>query len=293
MKGILRVTPFYKERSGGIRKKQPGLSRMLLASALIHSAALISILIAAKMESARISYRPAHTVVEIVDAGILEPEKGKPPVAPASPKATAGLPLKKQAEKQTKEKTAKNKPGDKASLDKKIAVMEKGLKKKDAEESVLRRIKEFEGKSSGRKTGSVKKEIEDLRRELAEEDGKNRKVLAGADIPGGTKNGSVPKELFELKFKTYYNTVGSMIQSSWIYSGEIEKNLSVWLAIRISFAGELMSIKVDKRSGDAIFDESAIRAVKKAAPFPRVPEEIKNEFSEPLIIRFCPGGCAE
>ena len=77
MKGILRVTPFYKGGSGGIKKKQPGLSRMLLASALIHSAALISILIAVKTESARISYRPAHTVVEIVDAGILETEKRK------------------------------------------------------------------------------------------------------------------------------------------------------------------------------------------------------------------------
>ena len=124
---------------GILRKKQPGFSRMLLASALIHSAALISILIAAKIESARISYRPGHTVVEIVDAGILEPEKGKPPVASASPKTTAGLPLprsiatgspplKKQAEKQTKEKTPKTKTNDKASLYKKIAAMEKGLK---------------------------------------------------------------------------------------------------------------------------------------------------------------------
>ena len=289
---------------GILRKKQPGLSRMLLASALIHSAALISILIAAKIESAKISYRPVHTVVEIVDAGILKLEKGKPPVASASQEAPAGIPLprniatgspplKKQTGKQTKEKTPKTKTNDKASLDKKIAAMEKGLKKKDAEESVRRRIKEFEGKSEGRKTGSVKKEIEDLRRELAEEAGKNRKVSAGADIPGGPRNGSVPKELFELTFKTYYNTVGSMIQSSWIYSGEIEKNLSVWLAIRISPAGELVSIRVEKRSGDAIFDESAIRAVKKAAPFPQVPEEIKNEFSEPLIIRFCPGGCAK
>lgn len=285
---------------------------MLLASALIHSAALISILIAAKIESAKISYRPGHTVVEIVDAGILKSEKGKPPVASSSREAPAGLPrpmpkawvprrsvatgsptLKKQAEKQTKEKTAKTKASDKASLDKKIAAMEKGLKQKDAEESVRRRIKEFEGKSEGRKTGPVKKEIEDLRRELAEQAKENRKVSAGADIPGGPRNGSVPKELFELTFKTYYNTVGSMIQSSWIYSGEIEKNLSVWLAIRISPAGELVSIRVEKRSGDAIFDESAIRAVRKAAPFPQAPEEIKNEFSEPLIIRFCPGGCAK
>ena len=78
---------------GILRKKQPGFSRMLLASALIHSAALISILIAAKIESAKISYRPGHTVVEIVDAGILKSEKGKPPAASASQEAPAGLPL--------------------------------------------------------------------------------------------------------------------------------------------------------------------------------------------------------
>ena len=171
--------------------------------------------------------------------------------------------------------------------------MEKKLKKKTAEESVGRRIKEFEGKSEGRKTGSAKKEIEDLRRELAEQAKKKTEVSARPDIPVKTKNATVPKELFELKWKAYYNTVGSMIQSSWIYPGEAKKNFSVWLAVRISSSGELVSIRVEKRSGDSIFDESAMRAVKKAAPFPPVPEEIKNEFSEPLIIRFCPGGCAE
>ena len=111
--------------------------------------------------------------------------------------------------------------------------------------------------------------------------------------PPAAAKAAAPKEAFELEFKAYYNTVGSMIQSAWIYPGEAKKDMTVWLAIRISFAGELVSIRVEKRSGDSIFDESAMRAVKKAAPFPPAPEEIKNELSEPLIIRFCPGGCAE
>ncbi|MFZ3073136.1 MAG: TonB family protein [Thermodesulfobacteriota bacterium] len=250
---------------------------------LIHGAALLSILLAIKMDSLNSSYRPAHTVVEIVDAGILKSEEEKTPVLPETPK-----PAPPQ-----KEKPPKTKPDGKPSLDKKIAAMEKNIEKKTAEESVARRIKEFEKKAAARKTDSVKKEIEYLKRETAKRSKEKPPVSAKASVPEEAKNASVPRELFELKFKTYYNTVGSMIQSAWIYPGEAKKNAAVWLAIRISPAGELVSIRVEKRSNDSIFDESAIRAVKKAAPFPRVPEEIRNEFSEPLIIRFCPGGCAE
>ena len=81
-----------------------------------------------------------HTVVEIVDAGILKPEKENRrllrrlrrhrPDPVAAKHCDGKSPLKKQTGKQTKEKTPKTKTNDKASLDKKIAAMEKGLKKK-------------------------------------------------------------------------------------------------------------------------------------------------------------------
>jgi TonB family protein len=101
----------------------------------------------------------------------------------------------------------------------------------------------------------------------------------------------VTKELFDLEFKAYYNKVGARIQSRWVYAGT-DKELEAVLSIKIARSGELKKIIFEKRSRNADFDDSALRAVKKAAPFPPLPEEIGGDFLE-LGVRFCPGGCKQ
>jgi len=63
------------------------------------------------------------------------------------------------------------------------------------------------------------------------------------------------------------------------------------LSIGIARSGELRSVRIEKKSGNSLFDESAIKAVKKAAPFAPIREEIKEDFLE-IGVRFCPGGCS-
>ncbi|HLE08524.1 MAG TPA: energy transducer TonB, partial [Thermodesulfobacteriota bacterium] len=97
--------------------------------------------------------------------------------------------------------------------------------------------------------------------------------------------------LFEVRFKDYYTAVGAKIQSVWIYPGEAAKDLQTVLSIGIARSGELRSVRIEKKSGNSLFDESAIKAVKKAAPFAPIRKEIKEDLLE-IGVRFCPGGCS-
>ncbi|MBI5893857.1 MAG: TonB C-terminal domain-containing protein, partial [Deltaproteobacteria bacterium] len=69
-----------------------------------------------------------------------------------------------------------------------------------------------------------------------------------------------------------------------------KRDLMAIISIKISRAGNLMEKWIEKPSGSAAFDNSAIRAIEKAAPFPPLPDVFKSNFME-LGIRFCPYGC--
>ena len=44
--------------------------------------------------------------------------------------------------------------------------------------------------------------------------------------------------------------------------------------------GTLNDVKVSKSSGDSAFDESVMRAIKRAAPFPPPPDRYRSQFSD-------------
>ena len=100
----------------------------------------------------------------------------------------------------------------------------------------------------------------------------------------------VSRQLFDMEFKEYYRKVSEKTQSRWVYSGGGGEQLQTIISIKIDPRGMLIDSWIEKPSGNNRFDNSALRAVKKASPYPPVPGEIT---SGPLDIglRFCPGGC--
>ncbi|MBI5560415.1 MAG: TonB C-terminal domain-containing protein [Deltaproteobacteria bacterium] len=116
--------------------------------------------------------------------------------------------------------------------------------------------------------------------------------IAGSRISIETARGTggITRELFDIKFTEYYNAIGAKIQSLWVYPGKGGKDLQTVLNLKLLRSGELKSVNIEKNSGNTLFDESAINAVRKASPFPPLPEEIKEDFVE-IGVRFCPGGC--
>ena len=296
-----------------LTQPQPGFSKMLAISLLLHLAVLLSSIFLARGNEKRIFLQPAYTTVTIV---------GGPPgkTLPFSEEKKTGAKqetfasVKGAAETQAKavkktapagkaaEKGGAERPGveksekeEAISITGKIASIEKKVKRREEDELVDSSIKGIKEKHEKE---AVEGEIKSIRENIIGGPGKTTGVTTPAKtvsvtspLQGGGGGGKVTGELFEVRFKDYYNAVGAKIQSVWIYPGEAAKDLQTVLSIGIARSGELRSVRIEKKSGNSLFDESAIKAVKKAAPFAPIREEIKGDFLE-IGVRFCPGGCS-
>ncbi len=278
---------------------------MLVASLLLHTVLLAAAFFLVRGEQKRIFLKPVYTTVEIVSSPAGKPavktkstrkKKAHQKTAKKTVKVPARSPARtsKKAKKKvhkvgTKKAAAKAAPSrraEEASISGALAAIEEKVRKREEDALVSSRIRAIEEKK--------RREEEELREKL---EGIRKELLAGADTDtvsveaGSTaSSGGVTRELFELEYKEYYNTVGTMIRSAWIYPGEAEKGLRTTLSLRIGRDGELRGVSIEKGSGNALFDESALKAVKKASPFPPLPETMTEGDLE-LGVRFCPGGC--
>lgn len=86
----------------------------------------------------------------------------------------------------------------------------------------------------------------------------------------------------------YYTLLWSMIRDKWALPPGIiltDRTLETIVHVRLSRSGELAEITYEKSSGNRYFDESAMRAIRKAVPFPPLPHGIGEDNME-LGIRF-------
>lgn len=284
---------------------QPGFSRFIGLSLVAHAVILICALFIVKGEPKRTFYTPVYTHVELVAPPKAKP-KPKPKPKPAvkkpkpkpKPKPIKKTPVKAKPKPKPKPKAIalKKEPApppvveEKVSVEDSMAKLQAKLKKQEEDQLIaermedLRRKAEYEEKRNKRELAELKREIEELEKERTT-------VAADVAVPLASASAdSVSSELFELEFKAYYSKVGSRIQSLWIYAGEYDKGLETLITIKINHAGALIDYWIEKRSGNSFFDESAIKAVAKAAPFPSLPVDIEEDFLE-IGLRFCPGGC--
>lgn len=74
----------------------------------------------------------------------------------------------------------------------------------------------------------------------------------------------------------YYNTIKSKIRKNWV-KGEYAGVLRASIVVKIDANGNIMTANIEKKSTNTSFDDSAKRAVQRAAPFPPPPESIRNE----------------
>lgn len=80
------------------------------------------------------------------------------------------------------------------------------------------------------------------------------------------------------------------MKASWILPEEVVasgEDLLAVVVVRIGRDGGLLDIKMEESSGNKLFDQSCLRAVKKAAPFPPLPEDYPQRYME-LGLRFRP-----
>jgi len=125
-------------------------------------------------------------------------------------------------------------------------------------------------------TGDVDRAIENI---------KKRSLYSQEDI---TRQQSSPGSAeMTMKMKVYYSIVWSKIKAQWaLPEGILPKdNFVAVIGVKVLRNGTVADLDFEKKSGNTYFDESAMKAIKKASPLPALPDWIKGSNIE-LGIRF-------
>jgi TonB family protein len=114
--------------------------------------------------------------------------------------------------------------------------------------------------------------------------------VAGRVATAGKGFGVGPGEgsegiLKDPEFLLYYNTVQDQIKKAWTFTGG-SNDLTATVDFAIGPDGTLTGAKIGDSSKDSAFDDSVIRAIRRAAPFPAPPEKFRDQFSSGIKAVF-------
>jgi len=101
---------------------------------------------------------------------------------------------------------------------------------------------------------------------------------AGSGYGIGSGTGSMGS-VMDLQYLLYFRTVQQKVKDAWTFPGG-SNELSADVEFSIGADGALNGVKIAKSSGDSAFDESVIRAIRRAAPFPPPPDRYRSQFSD-------------
>jgi TonB family protein len=111
--------------------------------------------------------------------------------------------------------------------------------------------------------------------------------LAGGGTGSGTGGGSNTglKGIPNSDYSRYLNQLKKRVESVWKYPDDVTGVQKVTVRFTLDRAGKLTQAVV-LESSDARLNTSAVEAMKRASPFPPIPETLKDLANEPLIMRF-------
>jgi colicin import membrane protein len=104
----------------------------------------------------------------------------------------------------------------------------------------------------------------------------------GYGIGSGTGSVGILKDQ---EFLLYYQKVQERIKDAWSF-GSGTKDLTTTVNFSIGPDGKLTGIEVARSSNNASFDQSVLRAIRRAAPFPAPPERYRDQFAQGIQAVF-------
>lgn len=227
----------------------PSLQKTTIISFTLHLTACLIVLLVVK-QSNRIILPAPYTVNLVSPEVVISEDKGKDTVAiPQASKAS--VPVKVVSKKKIEKASPRLKDTHtgQESIEEKIAVL------------------------------SAKKRVEkmvDLRSiitlKASETKGKSLEKTTAA--PASTGKGSM--------FDDYYAKIMGEIKQQWIWTDTGKKDLEAIISIKILSNGTTLIKRVEKSSGNDLFDRSAVKALTKANPLPPPPYEME------IGVRFYP-----
>ena len=220
----------------------------------------------------------------------VEPPKPEPkkPVEVAKPEPKKAVEPPKPEPKKAVERLTPQPP----ETNKGPAEAAKGTQGKPAESPPSRSLPAAGGATSGGATGAPAGQgPEKDAYALAME--RRLRAGGGGGVGGASENSAGPigvggegsgggGQLVGLEFLRYRQLVIDTVKANWANplrrSGLVAK-----VRFRIAPDGAISEVRVTTSSGDAAYDQSAVRAVLRANPLPPPPASYRNEFSEFLI----------
>lgn len=208
-----------------------------------------------------------------------KPEKPKKVAKSRKPRKLAepGKVTKRKAAKPGKEKAAARKKAAKA---KKVAKASKA--KKATEPKKAAKPKRSDGGDSKLVRRLKQRRIDAAVATARERARMRRETGSGRGSGAGAGNG-VGGLVRGMEFVAYHNRMLGQIKESWTWPrtwlskpGALE--VTVGFGVRVD--GEIVGVELLQRSGDASFDESVVRAVRRASPLPPPPRSHAREFAQ-------------
>jgi colicin import membrane protein len=106
---------------------------------------------------------------------------------------------------------------------------------------------------------------------LGSAEGQGAAALGSGGGGGGLAKG--------IEFVRYYSGMLQRIRDSWTWVGK-RSDLEVTVRFGIQENGEIVGLRIARNSGDASYDDSVFRAVRKASPLPSPPESYRRDFMD-------------
>jgi TonB family protein len=113
-------------------------------------------------------------------------------------------------------------------------------------------------------------------------------AAAGASPFSGPSIVGVGSRPADIRFRAYYNQIIARVTAAWILPDGIaaaDSKLVTVIGLRISTSGVIEKQWILRGSGNIYYDQTAIRAIKKASPLPPLPVEMREETHD-VGIRF-------
>jgi colicin import membrane protein len=279
----MRTVPF------AVSPMEPIFRRMIVVSAVLHLAALALFSVWAALHAPPSRFLSV-AVVDLVGGNAFAPPpevSGKPAEKPAPPptaKATKEEKTRKSPPARTakaeKERVPKGKPvppairpGETESLAESIKRMrEKKTSGESIREAVVTIRREKAARSAIHQIGERVGHRIDL--SAVRHAQRKESPSAPAGLAGAAGTARVPPE-----YLAYFRQLDEKVRSNWnvpALGAEEKEKLMVQIRIVIEIDGRVSQVRMEKSSGNSYFDDSVLRAIRKASPLPVPPAPLRG-----------------
>ena len=281
--------------------RERALSWMIAVSVGFHVVVMVGAIVLPGLGASRSTFEPVYTV-ELVD---FLPAAPAAPAAPPQP-ATAA----REQAKEVTEAKAVELPETAARIPAQTAPAEVADPIPIVKSPRHLKIKVDEARTEERITGQldrIKREVEKKKQQEKQEVEAEKRLTQALESLKALESAqrqqttaTVPQTVSEdgtgtgrgggqlgMKLQIYKTRVWNKVRGNWSYPDLLapKGNLEAIVLVTVTSEGQIRDYRLLKKSGNALFDQSVVRAVRLSEPFPPFPEEYVKR-SEELELRF-------